>query len=281
MVKKLIYMIFFLIILAGCQNYDDVTDSKNKPILSPYSTDNSFEITLYYPNKSMDKLIPKTRQIEEITNNLEIEILERLIEGIDDSNIKNLIPKNTKVRSLDISDQIAYINLSSEVKRKDLNQKEEALLVYSIVNTITQLDSVNSVQLLIDGERSESLANYYSIENPLKYSELIVSNSYVDPLETVKKYYEVLKDKDANKLADIFRQVDKKSRVAYGMQYINNEAKKYDVKSYNINKYNNSILLDVKVELTTTANKTIEKNHVFSLVYSHDENIFKINEIYE
>ncbi|MBS4537147.1 GerMN domain-containing protein [Clostridium sp. D2Q-11] len=278
----LINIIIILTILAGCKNYDDISQSNDKtPIISPYSSENNFDVTLYYPDKNLERLVPKTIRIEDITNNLEIEVLEKLIEGIKDKDIKNLIPQKTKVRSIDISDQIAYINLSKEVNKEDITQEEEALLIYSIVNTMTQIDSINSVQILIDGERKDIFSNYYNIESPLKYSELIVKTNYVDPIDTIKKYYDIVKRQDPSELVDIFKEVDKKSRIAYGMQHINRDIKQYNIEGFKINNYKQTILVDVRIKVITNEDKEIDKNHVFSLVYVEEEDVFKISDIYE
>lgn len=282
--KRFFFIMFIIIltVLIGCQRYDDMDDSReNIQIISPYSTENNFHVTLYYPNSSLNRLDSKDIEIKNITNSLETEILERLIEEIDYDNMINLIPEGTKVLSVDVSDQIAYINFSKEIIKKNITGEEEALLIYSIVNTMTELDSVNSVQLLINGERKEIFSNYYSIENPLKYSKLIVKEDYIDPIYTIKKYYELVREKRLISLVDMFGKADRNENIAYAIQSIDKNISDYNIKSFVINNYKRSILVDVEIEITTNDNKSIEKNEVFSLIFSDEQKLFKINEIYE
>lgn len=279
----LFIIIFIIIIISGCEIYDDVESSdENTPIITPNPLEDSFDVKLYYPDKYNEKLIVKNITIKDLTRKLEIEVLEKLISSLDDNSSNNLIPNDTRIRSIDIEDQIAYINFSNELKKKELTENEEVLLIYSIVNTMTELDSINSVQILIDGEKEEVLEDVFSIENPIKYSELIVSNEYNNPLDTIEEYYNILNSRDTTKLALLFKNIDKKSRVYYEMQYVDRNIKDYNIKSYKLNNYRSSILVDVKVEAVTSDNKKAEYNEVFSMIYteSSPNNTFKINEIY-
>ncbi|MBS4535841.1 GerMN domain-containing protein [Clostridium sp. D2Q-14] len=274
--------ILLILLIIGCQKYDDFDNlGENTQIISPYSTENDFDVALYYPDLSLSRLVRKDIKIKNITNSIEMEVLQRLIRGINDENIVNLIPRNTKVLSVEVSDQIAYINFSKDIIEKDITQEEEALLIYSIVNTMTELDSINSVQILINGERKDIFLNYYNIENPLKYSKLIVKEDYVNPINTIEKYYKMVREKDAANLVGVFTKSERKDKIAYTIKHIEKNIDGYNVKSYIINNYEYSNLIDVEIEVITSEGKSINKNEVFSLVYSNEQNIFKINEIYE
>ncbi|MGO1367988.1 MAG: GerMN domain-containing protein [Senegalia sp. (in: firmicutes)] len=284
MKKNFLFIIIFLtIIISACERYDDreILDG-NTPIITPNPIEDNFNIDLYYPDEYNEKLVIKNITIKDITRKIEIEVLEKLISGIADDHINNIIPNDTRVRSIDIENQIAYINFSNDIKKNDFTEKEEVLLIYSIVNTMTGLDSINSVQILIDGEKQEVLSNIFSIENPIKYSDLIVKDEYNDPFDTIEKYYEILNNKDLSKLSTLFRNTDKKSRVYYEMQYVDKNIKEYKIKEYKINHYKNSILVDLTIESITSDDKTNKFNRVFSMIYdkTHEENVFKINEIY-
>lgn len=282
-INIIIIIIFIAIIISGCQTYDDMSNSDSKsPIISPHPLENNFDAILYYSDKYNEKLVMKNKKIKDITKNIELEILEELIGGLNGKNINNLIPKETKIRSIDIENQIAYINLSSDIIKENLSPSEEVLLTYSIVNTITELDSIKSVQLLIDGEKKEFLSNVMNIEKPLQYSELLVEDKFINPFDAIKDYYDMLNNRESSKLASLFKNTDKKSRVYYEIQYIDKNIKKYNIKSYKLNNYKKALLVDVEVEAITNDDKKVKYNKLFSMEYSDTqlEKTFKINEIY-
>ncbi|MBQ3169248.1 MAG: GerMN domain-containing protein, partial [Clostridia bacterium] len=59
-----------------------------------------------------------------------------------------------------VSGSIASVNLSSEAYRlaQELTKEEEKMFVYSIVNTLTEIDGINGVRIYIDGRETDTLA---------------------------------------------------------------------------------------------------------------------------
>jgi len=55
-------------------------------------------------------------------------------------------------------------------KCKDLSSEEEMLLIFAMVNTLTDMQGINSVQFLVEGEKTEELAGH------LYFGDIFIKN---------------------------------------------------------------------------------------------------------
>jgi hypothetical protein len=96
-------------------------------------------------------------------------IVTRLIEGKDAAFLKSPIPEATKINSVFVSGRLVIVNLSKEFMNNLKGGVDaELLAVYSIVNSLlTNMESVDAVQLLIEGEKVFTLRGHIDIESPL------------------------------------------------------------------------------------------------------------------
>ncbi len=156
--------------LIGSDNTPIGYLNRNNVILNPIILPDKIEkekIVLYFANKQKF-LEEEDRNIEAKQNkSLEKQILEELIKGPSvDTHIKT-IPTETKIRNIKTEDKICYLDLSSEfIEKRDLNAEIDILCIYSIVNSLTELNTVNKVQFLIDGEKINNYGNI-DISKPL------------------------------------------------------------------------------------------------------------------
>jgi hypothetical protein len=82
------------------------------------------------------------------------------------------------ILSVKVAGDTAYVNLSEDFKAacEGLSAKNEMLLVYAIVNTVTAMDGINKVQFLVDGEQTDSLAGHLCISDPFFRNYGIIKN---------------------------------------------------------------------------------------------------------
>ena len=67
------------------------------------------------------------------------------------------VPAGTEINEIMIKDKVCYLDLSAEFqKNQSGGPREEALTIYSIVNSLTELPNIQYVQFLIDGQRVET-----------------------------------------------------------------------------------------------------------------------------
>lgn len=110
-------------------------------------------ISLYYINNETNTLVPEARVIDakELLESPYKVLVEYLSNKPRSENLKNSIPEGTKVNNVGLSGDIVTIDLSKEFIE---NQEEKSieLAINAIVNTLTELNEVNSIKILIDGE---------------------------------------------------------------------------------------------------------------------------------
>lgn len=120
-------------------------------------------VTLYFLNsetkelKSEGKLINATELLE----NPYKRIVELLIEGPNNSDLANVFPENTRILDAKIENHCVTLNFSEEIaKFKDDVQKYN--IINSILNSLTQLNEVDSIKILVNNQPNECFDEEYS-----------------------------------------------------------------------------------------------------------------------
>ena len=115
-------------------------------------------ISLYFKNKETNELMPEARIIDakDLLNNPYITIIELLIKGPQNDKLESLISENTKINSAVLKGNVLYVDFSKEFLNNKSGIEEESKVIYSIVNSLTELNEVSYVRILIDGEENKS-----------------------------------------------------------------------------------------------------------------------------
>ncbi|HZJ84389.1 MAG TPA: GerMN domain-containing protein [Syntrophomonadaceae bacterium] len=180
--KRIITSISLLTILAlmlcgiGCnKNGTDKKDSNQKqPPTENQVIDK--EITLYFSDDQAMYLIAEKRiiQIEENATDEQLikNIVEKLIKGPENQTLIPTIPPETKLLTVEIENQLAKINFSQEIQTKHWGGSTgELMTVNSLVNSITELDTIEEVLILVEGEIQESLIGHLYTKEPFTRDE--------------------------------------------------------------------------------------------------------------
>lgn len=115
-------------------------------------------VTLYFENEDENKVASETRIIDskELLREPYETLIGMLLKGPKSSSLKSIIPEDTKILDASLKGSCVTINLSKEFVEnspEDVNRKCD--MIYTIVNTLTELKEVESVKFLIDGEESD------------------------------------------------------------------------------------------------------------------------------
>lgn len=119
------------------------------------------EVTLYFPKKDSYSLVKETRSIK-VTDQQPIAqyIIYELIKGPENENLASPLSKDTVLLSVETSDNICFVNFKSSFLDKNSgNADKEKLAVYSIVDSLTEIESIGRVQFLMDGKRVDNFGN--------------------------------------------------------------------------------------------------------------------------
>lgn len=130
---------------------------------APRTFYDTYTVNLYFANETGDALSSDSVIISPTPDEtLEHAVITKLLEGPTSENLRSAIPSGTKLNSIQVSEEgVCIIDLSYEfVKNTSHEPIDEAMALYSIINTITELPMINRVEFLIDGETGNSFVHY-------------------------------------------------------------------------------------------------------------------------
>lgn len=136
-------------------------------------------LQLYFTNSTADAFMIEDRVVEVNANQArEKTILEQLIAGPLESGYYPTISPDVKIQEVTTTDDgICYVNLSQDFLTKPAaDSVSETMVVYSIVNSLCELDNVDKVQFLVDGEKIENM------QKSLDYSKPFTAIQDITPL---------------------------------------------------------------------------------------------------
>lgn len=145
---------------------------KNNPSIDPEKTDRQ-TVRLYFADNS-GKLVAEERIIEvKQSLTLENQIVEQLIAGPERSTLSPTIPPSTQIKDIKTEEGICYVNLTQTFIR-NTSPSTEKITIYSIVNSLTELDNVNRVQFLIEGEKLNEYGGDIDFSKPFDRDESLI-----------------------------------------------------------------------------------------------------------
>lgn len=118
---------------------------------------------LYFIDSDMLRLIPSDFEVTaESPDAAARAVIAELIKGRDQNpKIRRLIPNIPDCMSVYVSEDIAYVNLTSDFIANHPDGKVlEFLTVYSIVNSLTSLQGIINVRFTIDGRREKDFKGF-------------------------------------------------------------------------------------------------------------------------
>lgn len=166
----IIFAALLLLVTTGCAQTNSVKKVEPKqPPISSKPLEQEEMIKLYFSDDQAMYLKPEVRQVTVKGETLADVVVQELIKGPENENLLATIPAETKLISLKIADNVAYVNLSKELQCKHSGGSTgEIMTVYSIVNTLIDLNiGIEQVQLLVEGEKQETLVGHLDTFEPL------------------------------------------------------------------------------------------------------------------
>ena len=173
--KKIFWIfviLFCIVIVAGFFTIKYVKEKQEKEEIQEYVPEEEITeeqyrqtiVSLFFENKETKELTPEARMIDikELINNPYEKLMNMLMEGPKNEKLNKLIPENTKVLSINKEGDTLTIDFSSEFLNYDKSSDSaKSNLIYSIVNTMTELTEINHVKFLINGEENSEFSDIY------------------------------------------------------------------------------------------------------------------------
>ncbi|MDF2803934.1 MAG: hypothetical protein K0S61_3837 [Anaerocolumna sp.] len=110
-------------------------------------------VNIYFPNEEGNKMVSSILIITSFDGNISIEklILNQLINGPIEKKMKKAIPEGTELINVRTKDGICFVDFNEKFLDKVEGVKPE-VVIYSVVNSLVQLTTINKVQFTINGE---------------------------------------------------------------------------------------------------------------------------------
>ncbi|HIZ08601.1 MAG TPA: GerMN domain-containing protein [Candidatus Eubacterium avistercoris] len=145
--------------IVGVMTQDSFADNPGKNIKNIQET----ELTLYFASKDGKGL---TKEVQKVyyNSNTSVEKLavERLMKQPETEGAKSAIPEGTHLINVSVLDGVCLVNFDEGflVQNYDI---AEPVVIYSIVDSLTELPSVNTVQISVNGETNMTYREDYSL----------------------------------------------------------------------------------------------------------------------
>lgn len=180
--KKLTILLLALALvlgLAACAPKEEpqppVEEPVNEPAEEPAVEEKTEEVVLFFGNNEYimtgdEQYEWMLTEVQEITYGeicLEEAIVRALMAGpMDTDKLSTGFTETIQLISVDVLDGTAYVNFASEGLHG--GSMQESYIIAQVVESLTQLDSVDRVQFLVDGQEAETLMGHMSIEGPIE-----------------------------------------------------------------------------------------------------------------
>ncbi|MDX9917699.1 MAG: GerMN domain-containing protein [Gudongella sp.] len=138
--------------------------------------DQTVDVLLYFGNneyivtgdEQYERMMEET---QEITYGgdvcLEEAVVRALMAGPEDTELMSTgFTETIKLNSVEVFDGTAYVDFASDGLHG--GSMQESYIISQVVMSLTNLDSVDSVMFLVDGQEAETLMGHISIEEPMR-----------------------------------------------------------------------------------------------------------------
>lgn len=168
----------FVSICVGSEVIEDNLSTEDFLLFDNIINSRKAQVRIYFP-KATEKILGSEYHTISFDdeNSAERAILDTLLQGPTSNKLKRGFPFGTIVLSVYTQDGICSVSLSG-ISPEDgsLTSDESKLAVYSIVNSLSSLSEIKSVQILIDGKQVQSIWGF-SIFNPLSKDESVIGST--------------------------------------------------------------------------------------------------------
>lgn len=148
----------------------DIMDDEGKSTVALKTS-----VSLYFGDEMGEGLMLERRNVEiPSSSTVERVVVDEIIKGPTTAGNISVIPQGVKVLSVETKNRVCFVNLSKEfVEKFTGGSTVETLTIYSIVNSLTELDTVGSVQFLIEGEKKDTLS-HIAINEPIARNKSVI-----------------------------------------------------------------------------------------------------------
>ena len=172
--KKKESIILSIILWSYFNRDEEVINESNEIVPEQEISDEQLRntiISLYYINDETGEIEVENKLIDvkKIMTEPYKELVNLWLEGPKNNKLKNNCSKNVKINSTKLMGDCVIIDFNkSFIEEYSGKENEEIKTINCLVKTLTELNEVNSVKILIDGEENKYLGNFNLSEKYLR-----------------------------------------------------------------------------------------------------------------
>lgn len=101
-----------------------------------------------------------------------LQLFEELKAGPETKDLNQTIPAGTELLDYEIKDKLIILNFNDLLRLNHWGGSTgELMTVYSIVNSYSSLAEIDSVKIIIEGQKIDSLVGHLDLSQPLMYNQ--------------------------------------------------------------------------------------------------------------
>lgn len=137
-----------------------------QPAPTPKETSKEISVKAYYADSDLTKLVEKASSITYESDADKYKKLLQKQQTVPDTSLVSLF-KGITIQSAQLKDGLLTVNMTISDQGR-LGAPGEALLLDAFKKSIFQFNEVKSIELLVDGKKTESLMGHMDVPHPIK-----------------------------------------------------------------------------------------------------------------
>ncbi len=136
----------------------------------------STDLTLYFASADGMSLVEENRSVYYSSNvTIEKVVMEQLMKGPSTEGLLSAIPDSTKINSISVTENgVCIVNFDSNFETA-ISGVTEKVTLYSIIDSLTKLDNIKQVQILVNGSTPHLSNIDVDLSAPISRNEDIIN----------------------------------------------------------------------------------------------------------
>lgn len=253
--KTLLTIAIGILLFIGFTNLQSTSFPILENGISPIPKVMKLPMKIYFIDPMIGLLIPENRTVSIQNNQLIESVITAIQAGPKNKKLISPLDELVRVESVTFEGKICYINLNRIfINNPVWNQQNKTLILSAVVNTLTELEQVQSVQFLIEGKPLGEVTEEVQLSAPLKRNETLIYSVKSQPIEVVIQFLNAIQTERYDVAYDL---IDFQSRAAMTydeftrrMTAASTRYAGFERKVLFSQKFSNSLMVYIKYEAT-------------------------------
>lgn len=187
--KTLLTIAIGILLFIGFTNLQSTSFPALKDGISPIPQIMKLPMKIYFIDPMTGLMVPENRTVSIQNNQLIESVMKAIQAGPKNKKLISPLDPLVRVESVTFEGKACYINLNRIFINNPIwDEQDNALILSSIVNTLTELEQVQSVQFLIEGKPLGEVTEVIQLSAPLKRNETLIYSVKSQPIEVVIQF---------------------------------------------------------------------------------------------